>query len=230
MARHPNKTPQYPTYTTFQPGELERELKALALKTCVVTDAPDGWKAKRLHRFHLKWYECQVTFPDETEGICNYIRHGPKCHTFGYKRGTQSLPHVTLFEELPRDAESLEAIAREKASDAFRYAILHEQREARRAQPPWTGYGKRKADPAAYQLSRERAIALAGKYALCYRLQPSGKLLPSGGTFETLEEANAAWHDKGDSSLFVALAVRWRRRWVLPCFNPLYVGHPNPEH
>ncbi|WP_395137604.1 hypothetical protein [Armatimonas sp.] len=71
---------------------------------------------------------------------------------------------------------------------------------------------------------------LAGKYALGYRLQPSGKLLPSGGTFETLEEANAAWHDKGDSSLFIALAVRWRRRWVLPCFNPLYVEHPNPEH
>lgn len=229
MARHPNKASRPPIYTTFQPGELERELKALALKTCAVTDAPEGWKAKRRHRFHLKWYECEVTFPDESEGICNYIRHGPKCHTFGYKRGAASLPHVTLFEELPRDAESLEAIAREKASDAFRYAILQEQREARRAQPPWTGYGKRKADPATYQLSRERAITLAGKYALCYRLLPSGKLLPSGGTFGTLEEANTAWQEKADPAFYVGLAVRWRRQWVLPQFNSLYAQHPKPS-
>jgi hypothetical protein len=140
-----------------------------------------------------------------------------------------SLPHVTVFEELPRDAESLEAIAREKASDAFRYAILQEQKDARRAQPPWTGYGQRKADPATYQLSRERAIQLAGRYALCYRLQPSGRLLPSGGTFETLEEANTAWEEKPDPSLYVGLAVRWRRRWELPQLNPLYAQHPKPN-
>ena len=115
---------RYPTYTTFQPGELERQLKALTLKTCVVTDAPDGWRANRRHHFHLKWHACSVTFPDETEGICNYTRHSPKVHTFGYKRGVESLPHVTIFEDLPRDATSLEAIAKEKAAEAFGYAIL----------------------------------------------------------------------------------------------------------
>lgn len=228
MARHPNKTSRTPTYTTFAPGELERELCALSLKTCAVTDAPTGWKANRRHRFQKKWHECKVTFPDETEGICNYTRHGPKCHTFGYQRGQERLPHVTILEELPRDAESIEAIARENATKAFDYAVGQEQREAKRAQPPWTGYGKRKVDPATFQLSRERAIQLAGRYALCVRLQPSGRLLPSGRTFETLEEANQAWREKSDRSLFVDLAVRWSRRWALPVYNPLYAEHPKP--
>jgi hypothetical protein len=230
MARSRNKihkTPRSPLYTTFQPGELEQELRALSLKTSVVTDAPPSWKANRRHRFQKKWHECRVTFPDETEGTCNYIRHGPTCHTFGYKRGEDRLPHVTLLEELPKDAASLEAIAQEKAAEAFGYAIWQEQGEAKRAQPPWTG-GNRKADPATFQLSRERAIQLAGRYALCYRLQPSGRLLPSGGSFETLEETNQAWREKGDSSLFVAIAVRWSRRWTLPVYNSLYAEHPRP--
>lgn len=88
-----------------------------------------------------------------------------------------------------------------------------------RAQPPWTGYGKRKADPALATLSRERAVALAGRYALCARLEPSGKLLVISVTFETLEEANAGWREMGKPELVVAIACRWARRWVPLRFN-----------
>ena len=77
----------YSRYTTFSPGDLEKQLKELALKTCAVTDAPDGWGAKRRHHLHLKWHECTVTYPDGTSGTCRYTRHGPKVHTFGYHWG-----------------------------------------------------------------------------------------------------------------------------------------------
>ena len=119
-------------------------------------------------------------------------------------------------------------MCQEKAVIAFDYAIHQEQKEAKRIQPPWTGYGKRKADPKTFQLSHERAIALAGKYALCLKLCPSGKLIAVSGTFQTLDEANTAWHERGDADLIVALAVRWARRWTILRFNPLYAERPRP--
>lgn len=225
-----------PIYSTFQPGELERELQSLAQKMGAVTEAPEGWRARRTHRLHLKHHECAVAYPDGTEGICHYTRHSPRVHNFGYAWGEPSprtgyrerLPHITVLEELPKDAASINALAREKAAIAFGYAIVQEQKDAQRAQPPWTGYGARKADPKLATLSRERAMEVAGKYALCIRLQPSGKLLATPGTFDTLGEANTAWWDKGDCSLVVAIASRWARRWMIPRFSPLYADHPEP--
>lgn len=225
-----------PLYTTFGPGELENQLKALALKTSAVTDAPEGWSARRTHRLHLKHHECAVTYPDGTEGVCYYTRHGPKVHAFSFAWGEpkprtgyrERLPHVTVLEELPKDAASIEALAREKAAVAFGYAIEQEQKDARRVQPPWTGHGSRKANPKLATLARERARALAGNYALCIRLQPSGKLLATPGTFETLDDANAVWRERGDHSLVVAIASRWARRWMIPRFNLLYADYPQP--
>lgn len=215
-----------PIYSTFQPGELEKELKALALKTCAVTDAPEGWKAKRRHPLHIKQHECPVRFPDGAEGTCHYTRHGPHWHTlcYGYSEPNryglrEDLPLVYLDESLGRDAGSIEAVAREKAAEAFQKAISRERQEAKRVQPPWTGYGSRKADPKLFTLSRERAIQLAGRYALCARLQPSGKLLAVSPTFETLEEVNAAFRERGNPALVVALACRWARRWTKVRFN-----------
>ena len=225
-----------PIYTTFASGELERQLTALAQRAGVVSDAPDGWRARRTHRFHLKHHECAVIYPDGTDGVCYYTRHGPKVHAFSYAWGEpkprtgyrERLPLVTILEELGKDAASIEAVAREKASVAFGYAIEQERKDARRAQPPWTGHGSRNADQKLATLSRERAMALAGKYALCIHLQPSGKLLATPGTFESLDEANAAWRESGDDSLVVAIASRWARRWMPLRLNPLYVNHPQP--
>jgi hypothetical protein len=215
-----------PIYSTFQPGELERELKTLALKTCAVTDAPDGWKARRLHRFHLKHHECEVLYPDGSSGTCFYTRHSPECHTLRYEWGEpsrfgtrESLPVVSFLEPLGRDVESVEAKMRELAASAFRGAIWQERKDAMRVQPPWTGHGPRKADPKLYTLSRERAIQLAGRYALCARLEPSGKLLAASATFEALEEVNAAWRERGNPKLVVAIACRWARRWMEVKFN-----------
>ena len=216
-----------PIYSTFAPGELEKELKTLALKTGAVTDAPEGWRAKRTHRLHLKHHECAVTYPDGTSGTCYYTRHSPRVHTFRYEWGEpkprsgyrERLPHATILEELPKDAASIEAMAIEKAAVAFGYAVEQEQKNARRSQPPWTGYGARKADPKLATLSRERAMAVAGKYALCARLQPSGKLLAVSTTLETLDEANAAFRERGNPALVVALACRWARRWMAVRFN-----------
>jgi hypothetical protein len=223
------------SHSTFSPGELERELKALALKTGVVTDAPEDWRAKRRHPLHLKSHECAVTFPDDVEGICNYTRQGPRWHLFRYGYGVpnryglrENLPIAYLSESLGRDASSIESMAQEKAVEAFRKAILQERQDARRVQPPWTGHLNRKADPKLFTLSRERAIAVAGRYALCIRLQPSGKLLAVSAAFETLEEANAPWREKGDTSLVVAIASRWARRWTIPRFNPLYGESSSP--
>ena len=213
-------------YTTFQPGELEKELRALALKTGAVADVPNSWDVKRHNPLHIRWYDCSVTFPDGTEGTCHYTRQGPKWHIWRFDHGGCQLPYAYHMEELGRDAASIQAMAQEKAIVAFGYAIQQEQKDARRMQPPWTGYGKRKADPKTFQFSHERAIALAGKYALCLKLCPSGKLLAVSSTLETLDEANAAWRERGDTDLIVALAVRWSRRWTIPHFNPLYSVHP----
>lgn len=110
-------------------------------------------------------------------------------------------------------------MCQEKAAIAFSYAIVQEQREAKRIQAPWTGYGKRRADPKTFHLSRERAIALAGKYSLCLKLCPSGRLLAVSGTFETLEEVNAAWKETERPELIIALCCRWARRWMPLWFN-----------
>lgn len=146
-----------------------------------------------------------------------------------YRHDCGELPLAYHMDTLGRDATSIEAMCQEKATVAFGYAIWQEQKDAKRVQPPWTGYGKRKADPNTFQLSPERAVALAGKYALCLKLCPSGRLIAVSGTFETLDEANEAWRERGDSDLIVAIAVRWARRWTAPRFNTLNIEHPRPE-
>ncbi|WP_309707555.1 hypothetical protein [Armatimonas sp.] len=218
-----------PRYTTFQPGELERDLKALALKTGAVADVPNAWDVKRHNPLHLRWHECAVTYSDGTEGTCRYTRQGPTWHIFRLRHDCGELPLAYHGDTFGRDAASIKAMCQEKAAVAFGYAIHQEQKEAKRIQPPWNGYGKRKADPKLFHLSHERAIALAGKYALCLKLCPSGKLIAVSGTFETLDEANTAWHERGDADLIVALAVRWARRWTIPRFNPLYAEQAKPD-
>lgn len=218
-----------PRYTTFQPGELERDLKALALKTGAVADVPNAWDVKRHNPLHLRWHECCVTYPDGTEGTCRYTRQGPKWHIFRLRHNCGELPLAYHGDTLGRDAASIEAMCQEKAAVAFGYAINQEQKDAKRVQPPWTGYGKRKADPKSFQLSHERAVALAGKYALCLKLCPSEKLIAVSGAFDTLDEANTAWREWNDTDLIVALAVRWARRWTIPCFNPVYAEHSRPD-
>ena len=173
-------------YTTFAPGELERILKDLALKSGVVADVPNAWEVKRRNPLHHRWHNCKVTYPDGTEGTCHYTRQGPRWHILQFEHGGGSrLPYVYHGDELGRDAQSIEALCQQNAAKAFAMAVCQEQKEAKRVQPPWTGYGKRKADPATFQLSHERAIALAGKYALCLKLPTSGKLLPVSGTYAT---------------------------------------------
>lgn len=225
----PRRHTKSPRYTTFQPGELEKELKALALKTGAVADVPNAWDVKRYNPLHIRHYDCTVTFPDGSEGSCHYTRQGSQWHIFRFRHDCGELPLAYHSEALGRDAASIEAMCQAKAAVAFGYGVAQEQKEAKRAQPPWTGYGKRKADPKTYQLSHERAIALGGKYALCLKLCPSGKLLAVSGTFATLDEANTAWHERGDTDLIVSLAVRWARRWTIPRFNPLYAEHPKPD-
>ena len=228
MARTPRSTKSL-RYTTFQPGELEKELKALALKTGVVSDAPNAWDVRRRNPLHLRWHDCAVTYPDGSSGTCHYTRQGPKWHILKFRHDCGELPLAYHAEALGRDAASIEALCQEKADVAFGYAIQQEQKDAKRVQPPWNGYGKRKADPKGFQFSPERAVALAGKYALCIPLQPSGKLIATSSTFETLDEANTAWRQAGNPKLVVGLAVRWSRRWTIPRFNPLYCEHRPPE-
>ena len=220
-----NPLARSPIYTTFREGELEQALKALALKTGVVANVPNAWDVKRRSPLHIRWHECTVTYPDGMSGTCRYTRQGPKWHIFRFEHGDGThikrveLPLAYHGEELGRDAASIEAMVQEKATLAFSYAIRQEQQEAKRAQPPWTGYGKRKADPKLSTLSRERAIQLAGRYALCKCLEPSGKLLAVSATFETLALANATWKEQGNPALVVAIACRWARRWTPLRFN-----------
>ena len=228
MSRIPRYT-KYKRYTTFRPGELEELLKKTALKNGAVADVPNAWDVRWHNPLHLRWHDCCITFPDGTTGTCHYTRQGPKWHIMRYRHDCGELPLAYHMDTLGRDATSIEAMCQEKATVAFGYAIWQEQKDAKRVQPPWTGYGKRKADPNTFQLSPERAVALAGKYALCLKLCPSGRLIAVSGTFETLDEANEAWRERGDSDLIVAIAVRWARRWTAPRFNTLNIEHPRPE-
>ena len=70
-----------------------------------------------------------------------------------------------------------------------------------------------------------KAKLLGGKYALCV---PIGRhLVQHSHTFDTLEEANAAWREcSSKGGLYVACCNRLDRRWELPRYNPLYKdGH-----
>ena len=209
-------------YTTFQPGELEKALKALALKTGVVADVPNSWDVKRHNPLHHRWYDCPVTYPDGKQGTCHYTRQGPKWHILRYDYGGGQLPYAYHMDELGRDAASIEAMAQEKAVVAFRYAIFEEQRLAKRIQPP---HGS-KGDPSRYQIPTKRLKIVAGKYALCAPL--GDKLVPAAfGLHDTLVSAHAAWKELGKPGLSIALACRWTRRWEPLRFNwPL--GEPPP--
>ncbi|MGC4044722.1 MAG: hypothetical protein QM758_13095 [Armatimonas sp.] len=98
-----------------------------------------------------------------------------------------------------------------------RDAILQERKDAMRATPP--GFGSRKADPVLSTLSQARAKQLTGRYALCTKLEPSGKLLAVSSAFETIEAVNAALEATADSSLVIALCYRWARRWMPVKYN-----------
>ncbi|WP_394793111.1 hypothetical protein [Armatimonas sp.] len=201
-------------YTTFQPGELEGELKALALKNGVVADVPNAWDVRRHNPLHHRWHDCTILYPDGTSGTCHYTRQGPKWHIFRYQYGGDQLPYAYHMDELGRDATSIEALAQEKAAVAFEYAICEEQRLAKRIQPPQG----RKGDPAKYQIPIKRLKLVAGKYALCAPL--ADKLLPAAfGLYDTLEQANTAWQERGNPTLVIAIACRWTRRWERLRFN-----------
>lgn len=201
-------------YTTFAEGELERELKKLSSKSRDNSDVP----IQKNCRLQSKQYECAVVYPDGSNGICHYTRIGPKCHNLRYERGEPNqhghreyIARLYYMEVLERNISSVEGIAQEKAAEAFRQAIDQERKDAMRATPP--GHG-RQADSALYTLSLQRATQLAGRYALCTRLEPSGKLLAVSSTFATIEEANAARLENANQALLVGICCRWARRWM----------------
>ena len=244
---------RYPRYTTFGDEELVAAVRTLTPPGRPVPDAhslrkgangPPGHKPEgngspsgvgarsRL----LKENHCPVTYPDGTEGTCRYVRIAPDFHHFQYRHhGTADgekppaerfltgtpLPTRRLGERFANTPEAIAERAQALAASAFSAAIHHEQQDRfRRATPP---YGQ-KPDAKDYQFSAKRAKEIGGRYALCHRL--GEKLLPDGPLFDTLEEANAAWEARGDHDLGIACACRWKRRWEIPRFNPLYREHP----
>ena len=163
---------------------------------------------------------------DGTTGTCSYTRYGPGWHLFQYQHPGRSgsvpiapstLPRQYLTSHLENTPVGIALKAQELAEMVYEAAIQTEQKDRfRRALPP-SGHT---IDPTACQISAKRAKEIGGKYALCVQLGEN--LIPSSDLFATLNEANAAWKERGNRSLRVACACRWSRRWELPRFNALY--------
>ena len=135
----------------------------------------------------------------------------------GFLRGAP-LPTQRYGQRFANTPDAITEKARELAASAFAEAIRQEQQNRfRRATPP----GETKPDAALFQFSAKRAKQIGGKYSLCRRL--GKRLLPDGSLLDTLDEANAAWKERGDLALLVACACRWSRRWETPRFNSLHV-------
>lgn len=207
-------------YTTFAPGELEARLRDMAPKGTPIVPV-----SQLVHGGHntalLKTHCCEVRYPDGKTGDCRYERLGPRWHLFhfSYEEAGVPLPQQAWAYPLDNTPAYIEAKARELAASAYQAAIVHERQEYfQRASEP--SNGSRKKNPALYRLTAGKAKEWAGKYALCQRSGTT--LLATGWIYDTLDEANAAWKEKHDTSFVVGCCCRLNRAWELPRFNPLY--------
>ena len=214
----------FPRYTTFQPGELEETLKALAPeREASLALAAASFPARRGKL--IKEHGFPVAYPDGQEGTCSYERMGPACHRFRYRdTDGYTLPHQYSLRPLPNTLEAIEAKGKELASVCFAEAIERERKEYfMRASEP--SDGSRHKRPEMYQMRAERAKEQAGKYALCREV--GERLLPVSKLFERMEEANQAWIDSPEKELYVACCNRLDRCWEVPRYTPLLaMGHP----
>lgn len=82
--------------------------------------------------------------------------------------------------------------------------------------------------PERFQMTAARAKEIGGRYALCIPIgDASERFLPLSNIFDTMEAANAAWRERGDTRLVVACGNRLDRCWGRPRLNPLYAEQPN---
>jgi hypothetical protein len=172
----------------------------------------------------VKTHEFSVAYPDGTTGSCSYERLGPAYHRFDFRYfDGKRLPRQYWTLPLMNCQETIEEAGRARAEDAFKEAIEVERKDyfARATEPT---DGSRKANPKKFRLSAKQAKEMGGKYALCIFV--GSTLLPVTRRFDTLQEANARWIEKGNPALFVACCNRLDRCWGIPRYSPLYKEHP----
>lgn len=208
---------EFARFVTLTPEERQR----VGYAEPGVTNAP----ATRSRLF--KSHHFPVEYPDGSTGECRYTRLGLRSHQFRfvYQDGKELPSRQYVGTVLVGGAPAVEAAGRERVERAFKEAILHE-RIFYFARVSLPSDGSRYLNPERYRMKAGKAKTLGGKYALCV---PVGRhLVQHSRPFETLEQANAAWQERGGKSdLYVACCNRLDRRWELPRYNPLYKdGHP----
>lgn len=233
-------------YTTYREGELEATLRRLdpqgqhqhpATGLGNLVSPGTGRSRSGLVISHC----CNVAYPDGATGTCRYTRGGPAWHIFRFEHTgrngkTTPLPVQYETERIGNTVAAIEGCSRKLAPRAFTDAVKREQREHfRRAVPPFEHSSQNAKCPQAAnaaaafpQMKVKEAKEAAGKYALCLRVGCS--LLPTGQTWDTLDEAAAAWRDGGNSTLVIGCCCRWKRRWEEPEFNPLRADPAYPQH
>lgn len=225
------KSPRYMTYKT---GELEATLRDLDPRGRRFGGGASrdgmGSETGRSATGLITAHSCPVSYPDGTAGICRYTRAGPAWHVFrfehtGKRSGkTASLPVQNETERVPNTIAAIEEAAHRLASRAFSAAARQEQRDYfQRATPPFHHKAESGEHP---QMKTKEAKEASGKYALCLRVGRS--LLPTGDTWNTLEEAVTAWQASGNLSLVIGCCCRWKRRWEEPVYNPLHADSRYP--
>ncbi len=219
--------PSFPQNTTFKPGE--REALEASLRPSIggeSTPLQEAWRPAQRGSKLIKEHTCPVTYPDGLEGFCRYERQAPTFHRFRFlDANRQVIATVWHSDRLPSAVEAIEKKAVESIPAAFTEIVERERKEYFARASEYPGRSKR---PERFQMSPERAKEIGGKYALCVPMGEKGeKLLPVTETFETLEAANAAWRDKGDTRLVVACGNRLDRCWEKPKRNTLYREFPD---
>ena len=223
---------RYPRYKTYRGDEeLTATINRIEpLRQTGVTASALRQNSNGGRSSLLKSHECAVLFPDGSTGTCRYTRGGPAWHIFRFGhpgRDAQSirpmerqeLPAQHFTSRMENTPTAIALKAQEMASTVYEAAIKRERQDHFcRVMPP----GGCKPDPARAQFSVKRAKEIAGRYTICVKLGEN--LMPIVGfLLDTLEEANAIWHENGGGEdVFVACACRWSRRWEMPRFNPLY--------
>ena len=221
---------KYARYVSFSEGELEARLKEIGTAAHLVSTVALSLRAagevgtggrSRL----IKSHSCPVVFPDGQQGCCTYTRGGPRWHLFRYEYASRAiLPVQYQTDPMGNDLVSIEQAAKEKAVSAFADAIKREQKEYFMRSTEGMG---RRIRPTCFQMKASRAKQLSGRYALCHKL--GARLLPKGGTYSTLDEANQALQEQDSPcTLVVACCNRLDRCWEEPRFNPLRPSPP-PE-
>jgi hypothetical protein len=165
-------------------------------------------------------HTCTVTLPAGSTCTVEYNRFGQRSHRFYFSPPVRE--HVWLEKPLSGGVGVIEAAAQNLTAEAFLQAQRTEQKDMRRATPPFQW---RPEPGERSHMDKKTAERQAGRYAVCVRF-PSGHVMAIGPGYDEPEQPTKELTAGKYAScvlytgqvMQVCICCRFARRWQEPLF------------